>query len=268
MSTDHTVLIRNISPDEFFAGVARLGLTEVPRLELEDALLRERVENRRESERDDRALRKMERLELNRLVVREADLQVTRAKVGAYGTNVIFERIQPDRTELPELVVNRWEEFVDAAWEPDERWLAEERDDIRKCVAALTNDRWLTDGRDVVPVSAGKAELRVGNSPSFEMIDSIAKVFAVEFYTEHEPQYWGFDTQEDWDAAMEAIGKEQSDRFYVELIKYVNGQPNDIRPRTHGEVDAKIAKELIAQRPELGLPNAKEELLSAIEHYL
>jgi hypothetical protein len=58
---------------------------------------------------------------------------------------------------------------------------------------------------------------------------------------------------------MEAIDKHHQDEFYVDVIKYVNNEPNGISPGTNGATMAKIAKAIIEQRPELAQPNAKDD---------
>jgi hypothetical protein len=69
--------------------------------------------------------------------------------------------------------------------------------------------------------------------------------------SEYEPQFWGFDTQKEWDAAMEQMGKESEEKFYVSVINYVRGQPNDILPGTIGACKADIAKKLVEEDPTL-----------------
>ena len=46
-------------------------------------------------------------------------------------------------------------------------------------------------------------------------------------------------------------------------MKYVRGEPNDIEPDTNGEQWAQNAKALIANNPELALPEHKTDLLKA-----
>jgi hypothetical protein len=48
-------------------------------------------------------------------------------------------------------------------------------------------------------------------------------------------------------------------------LKHLRGEANDIRPGTIGMIEAQIAEKLVAERPELLLPEHKQELLTAID---
>ena len=48
-------------------------------------------------------------------------------------------------------------------------------------------------------------------------------------------------------------------------MKYLRGEPNDIRPGTVGMIWAEIAKKLVEDDPELLLPTNKEKLRSKID---
>jgi len=67
--------------------------------------------------------------------------------------------------------------------------------------------RCLTDGRQCLWVHLsedGIVETLVayGTYQPIEMLDAICETFGTEIYTEHDPQYWGCGTQEEWVAAM------------------------------------------------------------------
>jgi hypothetical protein len=67
---------------------------------------------------------------------------------------------------------------------------------------------YLTDGTNRVSVSAtGNGMLghitRYGNNNASQILDAIKNVFDTAIFSEDQPQYWGFDTQEEMDAAME-----------------------------------------------------------------
>ena len=94
---------------------------------------------------------------------------------------------------------------------------------------------------------------------------AIAKTFDTYIFSEHEPQYWGFDTQEEWDLALKKIAEEGEAKFHAEIIKYVTGGPNDLKPGTIGMIQAKIAKDLVTENPGLVSPDKKDELMEAIE---
>jgi hypothetical protein len=100
-----------------------------------------------------------------------------------------------------------------------------------------------------------------GNNASY-ILGCISEAFGVRIVSEYEPEYWGFATQEAWDAAMAAMAREDDDRHYADVIRYVKGEPNDIHPGTNGEADAKRAKELIAAEPGLIEPAMREALMA------
>ena len=57
------------------------------------------------------------------------------------------------------------------------------------------------------------------------------------------------------------MNAEDNAKFYEQVMKYVRGEQNDIGPRTVGAKRAEKAKALIADNPELALPENKKELL-------
>ena len=66
--------------------------------------------------------------------------------------------------------------------------------------------RYLTDGQnsmEVVIYENGVACINVRNlwcAPEREILHAIAEAFETDIVSEHQPEYWGFDTQEEWDA--------------------------------------------------------------------
>jgi hypothetical protein len=77
------------------------------------------------------------------------------------------------------------------------------------------------------------------NGDPGKILNALANVFDTDIISEYEPQYWGFDTQEEWDAAME--------RFAAE---------NHM---------AQIARTLVKKDPTLALPENKDKLRSEVE---
>jgi hypothetical protein len=103
------------------------------------------------------------------------------------------------------------------------------------------------------------------NGAPSKILGAIADTFDVDIVSEYEPEFWGFSTKEEWDAAMGAIAKEEDERFHTELMKFLNGEPHDIRPGTIGMREAEIAKQLTEEDPALLLPANKSKLRDAIE---
>ena len=93
------------------------------------------------------------------------------------------------------------------------------------------------------------------------ILSAVEEAFETEIVSEYEPQYWGFETQEEWYRWEDKRVAEHDAEFCEEVLKYVRGEPNDITPGTVGAEWADRAKELIANRPELALPANKAQLL-------
>jgi hypothetical protein len=98
-----------------------------------------------------------------------------------------------------------------------------------------------------------------------EILGAIAEAFDTDIVSEHEPQFWGFETQEEWDAWMDQISNEDTESFYLEVLKYVRGESHDIGPTTVGMIWAQIAKEIVEKDPTLLLLENKDKLLSEID---
>lgn len=136
-----------------------------------------------------------------------------------------------------------------------------ETDDQHKC---------LTDGRNYLHVHGDEDGFvstftrYMPNGVPSKILEAIAKAFDTDIFSEYEPQYWGFDTQEEWDAAWEAIAKDNENRFYLDVLNYVSNKPNAIMPGTIGEIQAKIAKQLVEADPTLVLPERREDLMKGI----
>ena len=130
--------------------------------------------------------------------------------------------------------------------------------------------RYLTDGRnsmEVVVYENGVPDLTVEKlwcAPEREIFHAIAEAFDTDIVSEHDPQYWGFDTQEEWEEWEKQRSREAKDRFHDELLKYVRGEPSDIRPGTSGMRKAEIAKELVEKDPALLLLTNRDKLRDEI----
>jgi len=78
------------------------------------------------------------------------------------------------------------------------------------------NHRCLTDGSNWLWAYRGDdgsvaGITRYGLNAPGKVLRAIADAFDVEIVSDDEPQYWGFDTQEKWDAWMEKLAAEDRD---------------------------------------------------------
>jgi len=142
---------------------------------------------------------------------------------------------------------------------------------IREHVVHSSEEHWrcLTDGDNYIWVlgnSRGYVDIirRTAGNLADYIVSRIAECFEPEIVSEYEPQYWGFDTDEEWEAAEAAFSKEHEDAYYAELMRCVAGEPNDIQPGTVGEAKADIALQLVRANADLTLPAKRDELLERI----
>ena len=143
---------------------------------------------------------------------------------------------------------------------------------IQEHVSSDTSERnrCLTDARNYLWVYliedgfVGCLSRYGANAPG-KILAAISEAFETDVFSEYEPQYWGFDTQEEWDAAEQKLADQHRDRFYADLCAYIRGEPNDIRPGTIGEIKAKIAKTLVENDAALLQPENKDRLLAEMD---
>jgi hypothetical protein len=143
---------------------------------------------------------------------------------------------------------------------------------VREHVSEDTSSkrRCLIDGRNCVWAYAsddgtlGCITRYGGNAPG-KILRAIAEIFETDIFSEYEPQFWGFDTEEEWAAWEKEIAEKHRDEWYLDLCKYLRGEPNEIRPGTNGMTKAQVAKSLVHRSPELMLSTNKDRLLSLVD---
>jgi hypothetical protein len=131
--------------------------------------------------------------------------------------------------------------------------------------------RLLTDGRNYLWLYVDDAGFVAGlmrylpNGVPNKILSAIAEAFDTEIVSEHEPQFWGFDTQEEWDAWERKLHEQYEDNFYTEMMKFLRGESSDIKTGTIGMIKAEIAKKLAESDPTLLLTANKNKLHAEIE---
>ena len=125
--------------------------------------------------------------------------------------------------------------------------------------------RCLTDGNNYLWVYGdeaveGMTRFGLMNAPG-KILSAIEKAFSTDIFSEYEPQFWGFETEEEWHIALQKMHEESEAELYTEIMKYVIGNPHDIKTGTNGMVMANIAKDLIAENPKLTSPDYEAELM-------
>ncbi len=137
----------------------------------------------------------------------------------------------------------------------------DETNETRRCLSDGRNFVWVYIGDDGNVASLS----RYGCNAPGRILASIAEAFDTQIVSEYQPQFWGFDTQQEWDAYLEKIKNEHKELFYLEILKHLRGAANDIKPGTIGMIQAQIASRIVANEPELMLVQNKDRLLSAID---
>jgi hypothetical protein len=144
---------------------------------------------------------------------------------------------------------------------------------VREHAAVGSNERsrCLTDGRNYLWVYIDEREnisdlVRYApNGAPGKIMNAIGQVFETYIASEYEAKYWGFDTEEEWEAFQEKLSKEGRDEFYVDLMKFLRNEPHDIRPGTNRMIMADIANTLVEKDPSLLNPENREKLLAKID---
>jgi hypothetical protein len=138
---------------------------------------------------------------------------------------------------------------------------------VRELVTSDTSEKYrcLTDGSNYLWVHIHDDWIVLsrqgGNAPG-KIPSAIAEAFETEIFSEYEPQFWGFDSQEEWDAKMKEMDDRHREEVYADVCAYVRGEPNDIQ-RTIGETKAKIAKKLAEE--DATIVGDKDRLLGKID---
>jgi hypothetical protein len=132
------------------------------------------------------------------------------------------------------------------------------------------NQRCVTDGRNFLWVNSDEQGLvscfsRYGGNAPQRILSAVAEEFGVQIVSEHEPEFWGFKTMEEWDAAQAAAAEKHQQEFYDDAVRFATGESHNIRPDTNGMIIAEIAKRLIAESPDLAAKDKRPELIKAVE---
>jgi hypothetical protein len=134
---------------------------------------------------------------------------------------------------------------------------------------ATSNRRCLTDGRNFLWVYCNGEGLvstftRYGLNAPQRILRAIADEFDVDIVSEYEPEFWGYETKEEWEADWTAMAEKDEQDFYDEVVKFVRGESHNIGVGTIGMIKAKIAKRLMAESPELLAKDKRPDLIKAV----
>jgi hypothetical protein len=143
--------------------------------------------------------------------------------------------------------------------------------------ASHVDKRCLTDGLNFLwvlcdEVGCVTSFTRYALNDARRIVEVIREAFHVEIVCEHEPRYWGLETEEEWDAAqirIEIENERAHQVFWNELVKFVRGESDRINStyliKSATMKMVEIAKRLIAESPELLAEDKRSDLIQALE---
>src|SRR5262249_1516456 len=105
----------------------------------------------------------------------------------------------------------------------------------------------LTDGRNFLWVYCDDDDgpvsrfARYGTNVPDRILPANSNEVAVDIGSEYEPQFWGFETQEEWDAAWRKMNEKAEQDLFNEVVKFVRGEEHEIGSGTNGMIIAEIA---------------------------
>lgn len=134
--------------------------------------------------------------------------------------------------------------------------------DTCRCLTDGQNGLWVFADEDGLVTTMSRGRLM---DLAEAIVAKITRGFGVEIVNSQFPQYYGFDTQEEMDAAEEEAAREYWDELYPQLIAYVRGEPNRIEPDTGGERYAQIACELVGEDASLLWPENRDAFIHAVQ---
>lgn len=141
----------------------------------------------------------------------------------------------------------------------------EDTDHGQRCLTDGSNYFWayVAENGEV----AGFARFGL-NDPS-TIIDAISATFEVDIVDEHEPQYFGYESQEEWDEALEKEEREEEEQFQEDVLNYLHAKPNGLVPETLGMEMAEAIRRKVEETPSLlALENRADlrDLISAVHN--
>jgi hypothetical protein len=105
---------------------------------------------------------------------------------------------------------------------------------------------------------------RYGMNAPRRILEIISNEFNAQIVSEHQPEYWGFESHAEWDAAWEQMSREAEKEFYEQVERFIRGEPHNIVPGTVGMKKAEVARDLVAQRPELLAAENRKQLIETV----
>ncbi len=130
-----------------------------------------------------------------------------------------------------------------------------------RCLTDGHNSLWVYANDEGVITTMSRGRLK---DLAEAIVGRIIHAFNVEIANSQDPQYYGYGSQEEMDAAEKKAVRKARDKFYPELIAYVRGRRHGIRPGTVAEIYAQIGRDLAKADPTLLWRKNKDVLLDRV----
>jgi hypothetical protein len=142
-----------------------------------------------------------------------------------------------------------------------------ERFGIYETYISVSTPEWrcLTDGNSVLWVEGDEeVEFLLGFgmfNAAEKILTAIEEAFDAEIFSEHQPQYWGKEGEEECRCDRREVAEEVQTRLNILIMRHVRGESLDIEPYSGFMHVVNITKDLIIENPELASPDREAELL-------
>ena len=142
-----------------------------------------------------------------------------------------------------------------------------ERLGVHETFVAEAKPEWrcLTDGNNVLWV---EGDGKIDNLLGFGMLNATEKIltaieeaFDAQIFSEHQPQFWGNETENVWRRDRRKTAEEVQAKWIILIMNCVRGKSLNTEPNSSLMPVANIAKELIIENPDFASPDREAELL-------
>jgi hypothetical protein len=122
-----------------------------------------------------------------------------------------------------------------------------------------------------------KGFTRYGFNIADWVLAAISEEVGVEIVSEHAPRYWGYETQEEWNAAQDRFDEEckreeHEEHFWNELVKFARGEiariklsVADTAEVAKAEIAKQIVERVVGDLPELAAEDRRTDLIKEVK---
>jgi hypothetical protein len=142
-----------------------------------------------------------------------------------------------------------------------------ERFGVYETFVAEATPEWrcLTDGHSVLWVEGDDEIYFMMGFGMFnateKILTAIEEAFDAEIFSEHQPRYWGNETEDEWRCDRRKTAEEIQANLNILIMRNVRGESLNIEPYSGFMPVVNTAKDLIIENPDLASPDREAELL-------